>query len=381
MSLLHEYLKVDNLNGGYGQPQLLLCGGNVSIGDISAERIDLSKIKRDDIVPVLDDALHKMSAAFTKMNGLPLWDAKLLKSKEFLSGSAFHFFDLKHIDSNLFSSKKKSVGDIDTQADVLLTPMIEDWLLKSVNQTYGDLTLIGHKNSAGQFISLWYSKQFDINIQIDFELVDFKNGKPTEWSNFSHSSSWTDIVEGIKGLHHKFLMQSLAADKKEPIIILTGKTRKPKETDKTKLAFSVQKGLRLRYVPHLDDAGNIVMQNGKPVYDEIDAKDSVIHTELETIFDIYFEKKATKADIESMKSFIGLVKLVKQYKSHAQIAEIFDDYVERLFGKGAQGIVKGNPLGDYDEKFPGVYYFSQQANINLDKYKQMIADYYKNYKV
>jgi hypothetical protein len=356
-------------------------GGNVSIGDISAERIDLSKIKRDDIVPVLDDALHKMSAAFTKMNGLPLWDAKLLKSKEFLSGSAFHFFDLKHIDSNMFSSKKKSVGDIDTQADVLLTPMIEDWLIKSVNQTYGDLTLIGHKNSAGQFISLWYSKQFDINIQIDFELVDFKNGKPTEWSNFSHSSSWTDIVEGIKGLHHKFLMQSLAADKKEPIIILTGKTRKPKETDKTKLAFSVQKGLRLRYVPHLDDAGNIVMQNGKPVYDEIDAKDSVIHTELETIFDIYFERKATKADIESMKSFIGLVKLVKQYKSHAQIAEIFDDYVERLFGKGAQGIVKGNPLGDYDEKFPGVYYFSQQANINLDKYKQMIADYYKNYKV
>jgi hypothetical protein len=82
-----------------------------------------------------------------------------------------------------------------------------------------------------------------------------------------------------------------------------------------------------------------------------------------------------------MKSFIGLVKLVKQYKSHAQIVEIFDDYIDRLFSKGAQGIVKGNPLGDYDEKYPGVYWFSQQANINLDKYKQMIADYYKNYKV
>jgi hypothetical protein len=381
MRNLQEYLKNDNFGTGYGQPQLLLCGGNVSIGEVSAERINLKQISRDEIVPILNDSLKQISKSFSKMNGLPLWDDKLIKSKEFLSGSAFHFFDLKHIDSNLFVSKKPTIGDVDTQVDVLLSPLLEDFLIKSVGKTYGDLTLVGHKNSAGQFISLWYCKQFNINIQIDFELVDFKNGKPTEWSNFSHSSSWADIVEGIKGLHHKFLMQSLAADKKEPIIILTGKTRKPKETDKTKLAFSVQKGLRLRYVPHLDDAGNIVKQNGKPVYDEIDAKDSVIHTELETIFDIYFERKATKSDIDNMKSFIGLIKLIKQYKSHAQIVDIFDDYIDRLFSKGAQGIVKGNPLGDYDEKYPGVYYFSQQTNINLDKYKQMIAEYYKNYKV
>lgn len=68
-------------------------GGNVQIGDVSAERIDLKKYNRDWIVERLFRTLRVINLSFQKDFGLALWNPELFKSKGFLSGSAFHFFD------------------------------------------------------------------------------------------------------------------------------------------------------------------------------------------------------------------------------------------------------------------------------------------------
>jgi hypothetical protein len=358
--------------------ELLKEGGNVVIGDREAERIDLKKISRDEVVPVIRQGLKIISDTFEKDYGFPIWDDELFKSNKYLSGSAFHFFDMA-IPSSIFISKKPSVGDIDTQVDILIYPQIKEFLDKSEGKIFGPLTLIGHKVSSGQLISLWELQPFNTAIQIDLEFVDFANGKPTDWAQFSHSSAWVDVNKGIKGVAHKFLMQSLHADKKEPIIILTGKKRTPKETDKTKLAFSVQKGLRVRYIPHLVDGVQQVI-DGKPVYDELESKDSVFITELKTIFTMFFDKEPSATELEDMNSFSGAVQLVKRLKSHAEAIEVYEDFFDRFFGKGAQKIVRGNNEKDLEEKFPGVAMMASELGLDINKYTPRITKYYQESK-
>jgi hypothetical protein len=218
-------------------------------------------------------------------------------------------------------------------------------------------------------------------------MVDYQDGKPSNWAKFSHSSSWDDMQEGIKGVAHKYLIQSLAADKKEPIITIKkptmgksgklGKPGQPTETDKTKLAFSVQKGLRVRFHPRFGPDGKIEMMNGKPVYDEEDSKESVYITELENIFSIYFEREPKPEEIKQMASFVGVVKLVKQYKTHQQIQDIVDDFAERFFGKGAQQIVKDSGAKDLNEKLPGLLYICDKLGLDAKQYREgIIKDYY-----
>lgn len=354
-------------------------GGNVIIDDQEATRIDLKSISRDEIVPIIRQGLETISNAFKSKYGLPIWDDELFKSNKYLSGSAFHFFNLAEIPSALFTSKKPSVGDIDTQVDVAMEPMIKEFLTDNKGKSFGPIRLIGFKTSAGQFISLWELSKYGINIQIDLELVDFQNGKPTDWAQFSHSSAWEDVIKGVKGVAHKYLMQSLHGDKREPIVILTGKRRTPKETDKSKLAFSVQKGLRIRYMPVMEN-GKQVMMNGKPVYDEIDSKDSVFVTELENIFTMFLGAQPTPAELKEMQSFTGLISIVKRHKSHLEQVLVFEDFFDRFFGTGAQAIVRGNPKGDLDEKFPGVALFASQIGLDINKYTPQITAYYKAFK-
>ena len=358
--------------------QFILEGGNVQIGDKSADRINLKNINRDDIIPVIKNGLKAISDQFENKNGLPLWDSEVFKSNKFLSGSAFHFFDVM-IPSTEFVSKKPSVGDIDTMVDVALAPMVKEFLSANIGKSFDKLNYIGFKESAGQFITLWELSEFNINIQIDLELVDHDNGKPTDWAQFSHSSAWSDIVNGVKGVHHKYLMQSLSADVKEPIIILTGKRRTPKETDKSKLAFSVQKGLRIRYVPHLVD-GKQQLIGGKLVFDELETNESVFETKLENIFTMFIGSKPTGSDMSDMHSFNGSIKILKKYKKPNEIKLIFDDYFDRLFGKGAQMIVRADHTGDLSEKFPGIIFATNELSIDIEPYNKKIAEYYKGQK-
>jgi hypothetical protein len=361
---------------------LLLEGGNVVIDDHEAERIDLRKINRTEIVKDLTVGLDAINRAFEKKHGLPLWNDDLFKSKEFLSGSAFHFFDLKNIDDEKFKKVKPSVGDIDTQVDGNFDSRIVEFLNSIKGKSFGPLTFIGYKTSAGQHITLWRLDKFDMNIQIDMEMVEFgSDGKPTPWAQFSHSSSWKDLQQGLKGVAHKYLMQAINARNLLDMVI---KAKTPKGKDKvtrsTPLTFSVTNGLRNRLEPVRDDKGNHEKVNGLPAYRELSTSESQGSTDLNYIFSAYFGKEPTKKDIEDMGSFVGLLELIKKHFSKEEQKMVVDGFMNKLWGPGAQGLYRGDKERDFDEKMVMARQLLNALGGSIDNYFDMIETYYKTYK-
>jgi len=359
---------------------LLQEGGNVQIDDQEAERIDLVKFSRADVVPKINAGLLAINAAFKKEYKKPIWNDELLKSRKFLSGSAFHFFNDK-IDDRTFVKYKNSVGDIDTQVDKNMDDEIKDFLTKNKGKSFGPFTLIGFKTSAGQHISLWKLKDPAINIQIDLEMVDFdESGHPTEWSNFSHSSSWEDMTKGVKGVAHKYLLRALDAPKLKDIV-LKAKTARgtDKEVKSSETAFSVTHGVRQKLKPVLGDDGKQVMVNGKPAYHEMDTKESKGDTNLSNIFKAYFNKDASAADLKKLNSFTGLIELIKENFKSADQKKIADGFARTLWGPGAQGLYRADPQKDAEEKNTMMAILLKDLG-QKDTYKAERDAFYASYK-
>lgn len=346
-------------------------GGNLKIGDIEATRINLKKINRQEIIGILDKSLREINNSFKKFSGIHLWNDELLKSKKFLSGSSLHFFDQK-IPDDIFVDKKPTVGDIDTQVNKDYAEEIKNWLDYIKNEKIGDLVFIGYKASAGQYITLWRLDKFDLNIQIDFELVEYENDMPSEWSNFSHSSSWDDIQLSIKGVFHKYILRALTSKNLRTVTILKGKKQTPKEVLTGDYAFSVALGLRKKIEP-TDKQG---------VFREIDTKDSTYITDLREIFKILFGVyPGSDAELKQMYSFMGVLKLVKKYFTPQEIDNVILGFSLLLWDKGAQGLVRGNPKEDYETKRIAYDILLKELGRKQPKeVDDMIDTYYKNYK-
>lgn len=360
-------------------------GGNVVIGDVAAQRIDLSKYQREKVVATIEKGLNSINRSFEKFAGFPLWSRELLDSLDYLSGSAKHFFDVKSISSGEFVKHKPSVGDIDTMIDGAAAPILKDFLNSTKAGTVFDtLEYVGFKSSGDQYISLWKAKELDdLPIQVDLELVDYANGNPTQWSQFSHSSAWADMEMGIKGAAHKLLYRSITAKSQREAIVLKGKKRTPKKMVITDYAASL-KGVRKRIQPVLDGNGNQLIQNGLPVFEELPSKDAEYYNDYETVFSILFDskKKASPDDIKNMMSFKGLLVLMRKYLSRSEVKIIVDRFIEILFGKGAQGWYRGREgrLKDFQEKTTALRVLSQELGLKWERYLPTIRSYYKSYK-
>ena len=356
-------------------------GGNVQIGDQSAERIDLSKISRDDITPEIEKVLDSFNQAFEAEHNIPIWSGELFKSKKFLSGSAFHFFD-KAIATAEFKQYKNTIGDIDTQVDSAFEGQVEAFLTASAGKSFGPAKLIGHKNSAGQSISLWEFPAFKINVQIDLEYVDFANGEPTAWSQFSHSSDWDDIKAGIKGVFHKYVMRALTSKTLRDIIILKGKKEVPTQVKATDLSFYVGQGLRVKIEPVMD--GDVHRhQDGLQVYRPIPTQASKYVTDLKIMFEILFGKAPNKSEMELFNSFIGCLTLVKNHFSEKEQDTFVLGFAHTLWGPGAQGLYRGDAERDLHDKM--IAYSRAIQVLGQDQHsaaaiETLRANYYKTYR-
>lgn len=356
-------------------------GGNVQIGDVSAERIDLSKIDRNSIVTRINRTLQLVNLLFQKQHGLPLWNKELFSSKKFLSGSAFHFFN-KAISTPEFVKYKNTVGDIDTQVDKAQEKNIESFLKSITGQRFGYVTFIGYKKSVGQFITLWQFSSPKINIQIDIELVDFNEGQPTEWSQFSHSSDWADMKEGVKGVFQKYLVRAFTTKTLREIIVLKGKKEVPTKMMSTDLAFSVNQGLRQKLTPVMDNGKHRTI-DGLQVYKEIPTKDSTYVSDLAVVFEILFGVKPKPVEIEMFGSFVGGLQLAKKYFKPAEQKMLILGFAYTLWAPGAQGLYRGNPEDDQREKNAAFMKMVDTLNVTYDKAQidKMRVAYYENYRV
>jgi len=363
------------------QKQLLLMGGNVVLNGIPAERVDLKKLSRTEVVNSLRIGLNAINDAFAKYAGFPLWSSDLFTSGDFLSGSAKWFFDLTSIDDERFKKVKSSVGDVDLQVDGAAQKIIEAFLNSLGTGTkLGTLEYIGNKYSADQYITLW-STDFGQTVQIDFELVEYAGGKPTPWSTFSHSSAWEDLELGIKGAFAKFYMRALTARSTKDIILLKGKKQVPTKTQSTEYVASL-KGIRTRLQPVMD--GDVHRHlDGLPVYTELPSAGAKYFTDMDVFFSILFDAQPTDADLKDVNSFVGMINITKKYiKDRSEQQKIVDRFAEILFGAGAQGIYRGREgrLLDFRDKTVALRYICKELGLKWDQYLPMIRSYYRSYK-
>lgn len=384
----------------------LMEGGNLAAGQPGwkgdpeagqAQNINLQVTNRSVIVPILNDLLKAVDAAYAAKYKEPLWDPKLLKSQKFLSGSSLHFFNVKGIPDKTFIEKKPKVGDIDTMVDKEKEAKLDDFLQASLNQQIGSARFLGYQRGNEQFSSLWQLEDPPIKIQIDLEFVKFDKEEPTPWSRFSHSSDWNDLQAGVKGVFHKFLIQSFAVLTKKEFILRKqegrGKARtwvdKPAEDSMFSFAVSSKEGggLRAKYTPVLNPTTNEPeVKDGMPVMMALPAAgyEQDIGKMFQSLFGVKLNPKAAEQLAEKFWSFTGLLEVMNKLLEPEEKSRVLGSFLNKTFGAGAQGLYKNDPERDSAEKMAAIDLLMKTTGAKPPEgmdLEQMRQEYVQAYKV
>jgi hypothetical protein len=351
--------------------QILLCGGNVVFDGESASPINLDLHDRVKTVKIIKDGLEELNRTFKSEKGLPLWKPSLLTDNLIFSGSTKHLFD-DAIDEKKLKKHKSKFGDVDLMIDLDLKGLFLDFMSDKKHKNFGEMKNVGHKVSGDQVITLFHIGEFDINVQLDFEGVLFEKGEPTEWAHFSHSSSFDDIANGVKGAFHKLLLSSLMAPKK--VEAIEQMKTKQKDIISGTHALSV-KGLREKYkITGKDEA------TGKPIM--VDTKSRDFITDFNEIFKMVFDKKPTEAQVKKFWSFKGMLDLIDTLMDKNDKEDVIESFVDKLFGDGAQGLYRGDENRDLEEKMVALRYLEDRLHVdfNQDKLEDLQVHFYKKTK-
>lgn len=313
-------------------------GGNYTseLTGIPADQIDLTKVSRAAVASVILKAVRSIN------NQLDLWTDPSVDGLQIVSGSSKWLFDFNAIDTDSLIKIKPKFGDIDLQCNKYDEAKLSQFLGSKPIVT--GCTLIDYKKSGNQFITLWEFLSVDLNIQIDFELVDFNETTrlPTEWAEFAHSSSMEDLECGVKGVFHKYLIRAITTKYlREGIeVSQSGKAKLPAKVYPT-VAFSVDHGIRHKYNQQLINGVLYLNKTKTPAYSK----------RLSDLFKILFGTCPTEYDLDNLSSFVGLIKLINKYvKTNSEKDLIIEGFKRLLYGPGAQSLYKDDKLRDLTEK-------------------------------
>jgi len=358
-------------------------GGNLSIDGFDAQKLIMANADRPAIKKEITLMLKDMNKKFEKEYGYPIWKKldDLIMQNLMFSGSTRSFFDDKISDEE-FGKYKKLVGDMDTMYPENLQDQMKEFLIKYKGKKFGNMKFIGEGgNSLLQQNGLYEmpKKHWDAvrYIQVDFEPSGFDADIPTEFSIFSHYSSWQDIKSNVKGLFIKYLFRNLISSKEvlNDIVVLTSKgvpSKSKKYINPALYGFSVDKGVRTKFKPLLDANGKQVITNGKLTYEETPSntkKGATFEQSLNTIFGMAFKVQPKKGETKKMFSFVRTMELMKKYLSSSDIDAIYLKFIGLLWGPGAQIIEKGKKgiKVDFEIKNGAIHEF-QKAFPSLKKF-------------
>lgn len=190
---------------------LLTEGGNVKIGDHQASPIDVKKMGRSNVHSDVKGALESVHDSFHKAHGKDLFGPKkaALHSGSVYSGSTKSLFDKKIPDAE-FTKHKSSVGDVDVKVPKEHLNDLKDHI--KVGDKHGKYTVTGTKRSGTELHALMKHENGKHH-QFDFEGSEYHKGAPHPFEQFAHSAHWDDTKSGIKGVHHKILLNAVGGDK------------------------------------------------------------------------------------------------------------------------------------------------------------------------
>ena len=257
-------------------------GGNMTIGGVTAAPIPVTDKTREEIQGDVRAALANLHGVFNQQHGGHLFgkDMQALSTGSAFVGSTRQFMDA-NIPHNEFVKYKPQVGDIDAQIPMEHKDKLAATLVPGLR--LGNYTSTGAKKHGNEVSTILQHNSGSHNAQVDFEGVEYQNNEPTEAEQFLHSSHWDDTALGIKGVHHKVLLNAIAGDNKK---------------------FSITHGLR----PRVDD--------GMP---------GIKHPK-----DISRNLFGENAEHDKIHSFVGLTDLIKSNippSEHQKIYNKFKDSV------------------------------------------------------
>lgn len=261
--------------------KFILEGGNITFGKKgdpnapTAAPFPVTARTRAKVRDELHGALSSIHDSFHKETGEHLFgkDKDRLHDATAFSGSS-HDLMGHHISHEEFAKYKPSVGDVDVQ----VTKEHKDKLATHLQpgDKHGNFTVVGvKKHGAETSVGLRHNDTGHVH-QIDFEGVSHPG---SEADRFLHSSSWSDTKAGIKGAHHKILINAVG-----------GETHK----------FSLTHGLRSR-----TDESDPGVQHPTQVSQKL---------------------FGDKADHENIHSFQGVTQLIKKHIPKEQHQAIYDKF-------------------------------------------------------
>lgn len=160
-------------------------GGNVTIDGVNSSPVKITKESRWQLVDLIYEVTYLLG---------PVTPA----------GSTSHLFDWSITDDEL-CRHMPMMGDL----DFLMGIGYKDLLLSFLREekTVGQFSIIG-SHSHGTTVSVLMKNnksrevsQWDFTFVPDINSLDYK---------FLHSSNWADIQNGLKGVHHKLLLNAIA---------------------------------------------------------------------------------------------------------------------------------------------------------------------------
>ncbi|USV40839.1 hypothetical protein [Xanthomonas phage BUDD] len=335
-------------------------GGNVIFNGISASPVsigcqdgrDFWKAKIEHLWKTLNHCAHRK-----------LWDESS-GIEPYLAGSTKHIFD-NFIPTDELIKYKNSFGDIDIQVDVEKSDILQSLLSWVEDEDFvSEFKLIGWQHTIDTIVTLWYDEDIDLYYQVDFELVEFANNRPTNWSRFSRSSSWEDTRSGIKGFAHKYIFRAITA------IWLQEATVQLKTKFVTKkispIVFS-PKGARVKW--------REIRPN---VWQEIPMDEEALVRNVEDLFKLFFKVKPDQEATCEMYSYQGVVNLILTWIDKEHHQKIADGMHNLLWGPNAQKLYRDNAPRDYYEK--GVAYLNLVETLGLPIEPYLgVGKYYEKY--
>lgn len=266
--------------------QYLKEGGNIMIGDVANNPVHVTEKNRNDTQTDIHKTLGSIHDSFHKENGGHLFGKgkKALITGSAYAGSTKHLMSHGISDAE-FAHHKPTSGDVDSQ----IPREHKDALAKHLTpgKKFGNYTVIGTKKHGNEVSAVMRHKNGQHH-QFDFEGVDYANDQPTKGEQFAHSSNWEDTKKGIKGSHHKILLNAVG-----------GSVHK----------FSITHGLRSR-----TDESKSGTKNPEEISHTLFGKD---------------------ADHKKIHSFQGISELIKKHVNplrHQEIYDKFKDGVSKLKG-------------------------------------------------
>jgi len=379
-----------------------------------AESVNLQDIDRSLLKNNVLTMLKILDGLYKRDYGFPIWDPQerdsILSSGQAFNGSSEHLFN-DNISDKEFIKHKPSVGDIDLTVPSEKIETLFELLgtLEGSEIVPGKMWYIGQNRQKfmGDQINALFAyrqqkKSDPIFLQVDFEAVDYKSGRPDTFAKFSHSSAWEDVKEGIKGVFHKYLLRSLTTKAiLQDAVLLTKtsplyppeKVKIKKKTDPIKfLSFSVSSGVRTtvelqRYPSEPGIPKELINEPVKVgdsfAYKELSTAESSYVKNVDEIFTLLFNQLPTNdSDLAKFGSFNGGLSLMKNYMTDEEIENIYENFInEKLFGPEAQRLDLKSAEVDKSAKFAAVGKFRKTFPFLAEPDQTLVQSYYSAYKV